>query len=49
MPVLIETIDWLLNREDTIFMTGSQITDWFIAESTKGGEGLQFSASDRKA
>jgi hypothetical protein len=30
MPVLIETKDWLLKRTDTIFMTGSQVTDWFI-------------------
>jgi hypothetical protein len=33
MPVLIETIDWLRSRTDTVFMNGSQITDWFIAES----------------
>jgi peptidoglycan/xylan/chitin deacetylase (PgdA/CDA1 family) len=35
MPIIIETIDWLRRREDTIFMTGGQIADWFIAESPR--------------
>lgn len=33
MPVVLETIDWLRNRNDTVFMTGGQIADWFIEAS----------------
>jgi peptidoglycan/xylan/chitin deacetylase (PgdA/CDA1 family) len=49
MPVLIDTIDWLLNRNDTMFMTGSQVADWFIAESTRGQDDLRFLTADLKA
>src|SRR5262249_33585485 len=36
MPVLIKTIDWLLSRKDTIFMTGSRVADWFVDQCNKG-------------
>lgn len=35
MPIIIETIDWLRSRDDTIFMAGGQIADWFITESRR--------------
>lgn len=34
IPFLTDVIDMLLARRDTIFMAGSEITDWFTAQST---------------
>lgn len=31
LPALWATFDWLAAREDTVVMTGSEITDWFVA------------------
>ena len=35
--VLARCLDLLLARDDTIFVTGSEIADWFIAEDGTGG------------
>ena len=35
--VLSRCLDLLLARDDTIFVTGSEIADWFIAEDGTGG------------
>ena len=35
--VLAQCLDLLLARDDTIFVTGSEIADWFIAEDGTGG------------
>jgi hypothetical protein len=37
MPVVVETFDWLRSRNDTVFMTGCQIADWFIDEMRAAG------------
>ena len=31
MPYLVECLKILKKRKDTIFMTGSQIADWYMA------------------
>ena len=35
--VLARCLEVLLARDDTIFVTGSEIADWFIAEDGTGG------------
>ena len=35
--VLVRCLDMLLARDDTIFVTGSEIAEWFIAEDGTGG------------
>ena len=31
-PYYVDILDLLLEREDTIFLTGNEITDWYAAE-----------------
>lgn len=38
--VLARCLDLLLARNDTIFVTGSEIADWFVSEDETGGAGL---------
>ena len=35
-PVFTRILDMLMARDDTIFMTGSQIVDWFKDQDPKG-------------
>jgi len=35
--ILARCLDLLLARDDTIFVTGSEIADWFISEDGTGG------------
>ena len=37
IDVLARCLDLLLARDDTIFVTGSEIADWFVAEDGTGG------------
>jgi hypothetical protein len=34
-PYLVQMIDLLLERDDVIFMTGSQIADWYMQETAR--------------
>jgi peptidoglycan/xylan/chitin deacetylase (PgdA/CDA1 family) len=36
MPYLVQMLDLLMARDDTVFMTGSQLADWFLATAKEG-------------
>jgi hypothetical protein len=39
LPYFASVLDLLMEREDTVFMTGSQICDWFVGQTSRSVDG----------